>query len=123
MMDFLKENKMLAGILIGAVLLVGGYFAFFSGGGSSTLLSSSSGTTGTLQVSKELLAIIGDLKGITLDIELFEDDAFTSLVDFHVDIPLQPVGRDNPFEQLNGGTRPTSAAGTGIPGSVPTTGR
>lgn len=125
MLDFLKENKMLAGILIGAVLLVGGYFAFFSGGGSSALLSASSGTAATSQISKELLATIGNLKAITLDTKLFEDEAFISLVDFHVDIPLQPVGRDNPFGQLNGGSRPTSAAGAGIPGTgmVPTTGR
>lgn len=118
MMDFLKENKILAGILVGAVLLVGGYFAFFSGGGSSALLSSSSGTAPNSQVSKELLATIGNLKGITLDTKLFEDEAFTSLVDFHVDIPLQPVGRDNPFQQLNNGSRPTSATGAGIPGAA-----
>lgn len=125
MMDFLKENKMLAGILIAAVLLVGGYFAFFSGAGSSALLSSSSGTAATSQVSKELLVTIGNLKGISLDNKLFVDEAFTSLVDFHVDIPLQPVGRDNPFQPLDGGVRPTSATGTGIPGTVmvPTTRR
>ncbi len=113
MIDFLKENKMLAGILIGGVVLVGGYFAFFSGGGSSTLLTASSGTQ-TSQVSKELLATIGDLKSITLDTSIFTDTAFLSLVDFHVDIPLQPVGRSNPFSPLIGGVR--TSGPVGIPG-------
>jgi hypothetical protein len=114
MMDFLRENKMLALILIAAVLFVGGYFAFFSGSGSSALLSSSSGTSPTSQVSTELLATISDLKGITLNNKLFTDDAFVSLVDFHVDIPLQPVGRSNPFAPLIGGVR--ADAQVGIPG-------
>lgn len=114
MIDFLKENKMLAGILIGGVLLVGGYFAFFSGGGSSALLTPTSGTTPSSQVSKELLATIANLKSITLDTQLFTDEAFISLVDFHVEIPLQPVGRDNPFKPLQGGVR--SAGSAGIPG-------
>ena len=115
MMDFIKENKTLAIILLVAVLLTGGYFAFFSGGGSSALLTSSGATTSTSQVSRELLATIGDLRGINLDTKIFTDDAYTSLVDFHVDIPLQPVGRQNPFQPLQGGNRPTGAA-TGIPG-------
>ena len=116
MMDFLKENKMLAGILIGAVLLVGGYFAFFSGSGSAALLTSTSTATPTSQVSKELLATIGDLKAITLDNSIFSDAAYTSLVDFHIDIPLQPFGRTNPFAPLVGGARTTGAA-AGIPGT------
>ena len=118
MTDFLKENKILAGILVVAVLLAGGYFAFFSGSGSSALLTSSTGTTQTSRVSKELLATIGNLKNINLEVDskLFTDPAFLSLVDFHVDIPLQPVGRDNPFAPLIGGVRPTTGVSVGIPG-------
>lgn len=114
MMDLLKENKMLAGIVIGAIVLVGAYFAFFSGSGSSTLLSSNSGSSETSKISQELLVTIGDLKAINLDTKIFSDPAYQSLVDFHVDIPLQPIGRDNPFAPLVGGTR--SDAPSGIPG-------
>lgn len=115
MMDFLKENKMLAGVLVVTVLFVGGYFGFFSGSGSSALLTTTSADTEASKVSTELLATIGDLKGITLDTKLFSDPAYTSLVDFHVDIPLQPLGRNNPFSPLSGGTRSTGTD-TGIPG-------
>ncbi len=109
-MDFLKENKVLAGIIgaiLAATLL---YFAFFSGSGSSTLLVSTA-QVGNSQVSKELLSTLGDLKSIKLDNTIFNDAAYMSLVDFHVDIPLQPIGRGNPFEELpssiNGGTAGT----------------
>jgi hypothetical protein len=102
MLDYLKENKGLAAIVIIAVLGVGGYFAYKSS--SSDALLTSAGPTATSQVSRELLLTIGDLKTITL---VFSDQAFRSLVDFRVEIPLQPVGRDNPFAPLTPqGTRP-----------------
>jgi hypothetical protein len=99
MLDYLKENKGLAAIVILVVLGVGGYFAYRSSS-SDALLSSSSTATETSQVSRELLLTISDLKTITLDNSIFTDEAFVSLVDFRVDIPLQPVGRDNPFAPL-----------------------
>lgn len=104
MLDYLKENKGLAAIVIIVVLGVAGYFAYRSSD-NTALLSSTGMATPTSQISRELLLTIGDLKTITLDNSIFADAAFMSLVDFRVDIPLQPVGRDNPFAPLSGGTR------------------
>lgn len=100
MLDYLKENKGLAGILIVVVVGVGGYFAYKSGG-SGELLSSTATSTPTSKVSRELLLTLSDLKSITLDSSIFQDAAFMSLVDFRVDIPLMPVGRENPFAPLS----------------------
>lgn len=99
MLDYLKENKSLAAVVIIVVLGVGGYFAYRSSS-NEALLSSTGTATETSQVSRELLLTISDLKTITLDNSIFTDEAFVSLVDFRVDIPLQPVGRDNPFAPL-----------------------
>lgn len=101
MLDYFKENKGLATIVIVSVLGVGGYFAYRSGSATDALLTASGATsTPTSRVSRELLLTLGDLRSITLDNSLFTDAAFTSLVDFRVDIPLQPVGRTNPFAPL-----------------------
>ena len=105
MFDYLKENKALAAVVIVVVLGVGGYFAYKSGG-SDELLTSTATSTPTSKVSRELLLTLSDLRSLTLDNSIFSDAAFMSLVDFRVDIPLQPVGRDNPFAPLSsGGTR------------------
>lgn len=106
MLDYFKENKGLAAIVIVAVLGVGGYFAYRSSDTGALLTASGATSTPTSKVSRELLLTLGDLRSITLDNSLFTDAAFTSLVDFRVDIPLQPVGRTNPFAPLSAqGTR------------------
>jgi hypothetical protein len=115
MMDFIKENKMFAGIIIAVIVLVGGYFAYTSGSSSDTLLTSTADTP-TAQVSKELLATLGNLRSLSLDTSIFTDAAFVSLVDFGTAIPLEPVGRENPFAPLSGlGTRASSSGTNGIP--------
>ncbi len=111
MLDYVKENKGLAAIVIIVVLGVGGYFAYNSGSSTQPLSSTSSTSTPTSKVSRELLLTLSDLRSITLDNSIFSDAAFTSLVDFRVDIPLQPVGRQNPFERLSPqGTRTPAPA-------------
>ncbi len=107
MMDFLKENKGLSLVIGAAVLGTFAYFIFFAGDDSAQLLTETTATS-TSQVSRELLETLADLRSIKLDNSIFDDQAFLSLVDFRVDIPLQPVGRDNPFAPLRGGTRAVS---------------
>lgn len=99
MIDFLKENKLMAGIVALALAGSVAYFGFFAKSDSGALLSSQA-TPETTAVSRELLSTLSDLKRLKLDNSLFTDPAFLSLVDFRVDIPLQPVGRDNPFAPL-----------------------
>ncbi len=103
MREFINKNK----VPIGGVLLVGAalwaYFTFFSGG-SEELLST---TEATSPVSQELLVTLSNLRTIHLDESIFEDTVFVSLSDFGVTIPLQAIGRRNPFAPLESATQPT----------------
>ena len=118
MLDFLKENKTLAGIIVAVVVVVGGYFAYNTGG-SDELLTTTTAATPTSQVSKELLSILANLKSISLDTSIFTDEVFISLSDFGTTIPLAPVGRENPFEPLSGGVRAGASTGSAPLPSVP----
>jgi hypothetical protein len=104
MLDYLKENKLLAGISILVILGVGGYFAY-NAGGDPALLTSTETASATSEVSRELLSTLSDLRTISLDESVFSDPAFVSLVDFRVAIPLEPIGRENPFAPLIDGIR------------------
>jgi len=95
MMQFLKENKMLT--LGGVVVLVGAlvYFMFFSDSVDNPGVTAG---TETAAVSRDLVITLSNLNTIKLDASIFTDPVFTSLSDFGVQIPLQNVGRRNPFE-------------------------
>lgn len=97
MTDTLKNLLVLAGFI--AVLGVG-YFMF----------TQNSTTTGSLfdreKVSPVLLEKTqvfierrAELEARTLDVSLFQDPAFTSLRSYTTEIPEQPVGRSNIFDE------------------------
>lgn len=61
-------------------------------------------TSETVEVSEDvtvrtnqILADIQRIDSYKLDTSIFEDTRFTSLKNFHIDIPDVPAGRDNPF--------------------------
>lgn len=82
-------------LVIAAVIA---YVMFFSG--SSDELLTTTAEDPTSQVSRDLLVTLSSLNVIRLDETLFKDPVFISLSDFGVIIPLQPVGRRNPFAPL-----------------------
>ena len=100
MTEFIKNNK----VPIGGVLFLGiaiwAYFTFFSSE-SGELLST---TEVTSPVSQELLVTLSNLRTIRLDETIFEDVVFISLSDFGVTIPLQTIGRRNPFAPIGSST-------------------
>jgi hypothetical protein len=51
----------------------------------------------TSRISRDLIVTLSNLNTIRLDDSIFTDPVFLSLSDFGVQIPLQPVGRRNPF--------------------------
>jgi len=110
MIDFIKQNKVFVGIIFAVVVLVGGYFIYGAGGTPSEGSAlTSTGVSETSKVSRELLATLSNLKSISLDSSIFTDSVFLSLTDFGTVIPVQPVGRDNPFARLSpSGVRATS---------------
>lgn len=101
MMEFITQNKLLtAGVAIAIAALL--YWAFFMQNGSTPALTTTD--VGVTAPAQELLATLAALNTIQLDAHstLFQDPAFVSLTDFGVVIPLQPVGRRNPFAPLSG---------------------
>ena len=94
-MTFLLDNKTtLMAALLGA-LLIGGYYVFW-GGSSEPSLVQTQVESASLE-GQQLLAILGDLHALTLDDAIFKDPVFVSLNDYGVVIPVQPLGRSNPF--------------------------
>lgn len=76
-------------MLLGALV----YFMFFAGPGEAPALVQST----TNNVSRDLVVTLSNLSTIRLDDSIFTDPVFLSLSDFGVQIPLQNVGRRNPF--------------------------
>ena len=89
-MDFLKKNKLGAGLIVAGVL--GFYLYCISGGGGSPDVVESQPVVGA-----DLLATLESVPGIKLDSRVFDNPSFKSLSDFGVKIPPQESGRRNPF--------------------------
>ena len=96
-MQFIKENKLLT--LGGVVVILAAfvYFMFFSGPSEKVTVVTQNETS---NVSRELIITLSNLNTIRLDDSIFKDPVFLSLSDFGVQIPLQNVGRRNPFAPL-----------------------
>lgn len=97
-------TKLVGGIVLLAVLGIGAYF--FLGIGQpaepNTLQTASStpGSTagGEEQINtEEILVQLNRLRGININTDMFNSEAFLSLKDFSVTITDQPIGRENPF--------------------------
>lgn len=108
-MQFLLKNKILLAVI--AVVVLGGALYFNLSGDNGALLQSTQSGDISSPVSRELLVTLSDLKNVTLSQSVFEDPSFKSLVDFGIEIPLQPVGRRNPFAPL-GTQAPTRTQAT-----------
>jgi hypothetical protein len=105
-MDLLKNSKILAALVLVAVLALG-YFAY------SSLTSPAPATvTQTSPVSQNLLLALSNLHTIRLNGSIFSDPAFQSLSDFGVVIPPEPAGRRNPFQPIGGSVGTTGTTGT-----------
>lgn len=51
--------------------------------------------------SADFVRRLDELKQIKINTDLFADPRFTSLQDFSTEVPVLPVGRENPFENEN----------------------
>jgi hypothetical protein len=92
-------------IIIVVVLAIafGVYSYFFVGKEEAVLTSENTGAAAP--ADQDLIALLLDLKSISLDEQIFSDPAFQSLSDFSQDLVAEPVGRDNPFAPLGAGAQ------------------
>ena len=95
----MKKIGQYSTLIIGIVVVVVGCLAFYLFSGSSTPDITSVNPVGGSSGS-QLLDLLNQSKSITLDLSIFSDPVFQSLVDSNQPIPPQPVGRSNPFLPL-----------------------
>jgi len=110
-MDFVKKN--LKNILLFGGVLAVVYFGYSYLSSSSaptpstTLVASGPGVTSAGGTGADLLALLLDLRSLKLDGGVFGDPVFQSLKNFGVPIPVESIGRPNPFAPLPGSAVPT----------------
>lgn len=95
MMALLKKNIGVVLAILVAVFALVIYLNYFSGSSSVELLTSTGDETGS--ASTDLLATLSNLHSIKLNNSIFSDPVFLSLTSFGVELPLESVGRRNPF--------------------------
>lgn len=85
-------------IIIVAVIAAGfvAYTFFFTGESEPVFSTATTNPTETA-VEQELLSLLLELRNITLDTRLLDDERFQSLRDFNQELIPQPTGRQNPF--------------------------
>ncbi len=73
------------------------------------------------EVEGQILTQIMEISSIKMDTSFFQSPVFKSLTDFSQEIPLQEVGRLDPFAPVDTGKRATSTAqgGTVAPSKMP----
>lgn len=91
------KNTLVTIAIIAAGFVV--YTFFFTGEEEAVLSTAVQNPTQTV-VEQELISLLLELRGITLDTRLFDDPRFQSLRDFSQELISEPTGRQNPFAPL-----------------------
>ncbi len=104
-MEFLKSHK---NIFIGIGLVVVLFIAYsFVKPDAKTAqespIVSVQAAVSAPSASRDIIALIVDLKAIKIKRDFFSDPAFRSLLDFSTPIPDEPRGRVNPFAPVSAG--------------------
>lgn len=100
MQKLFKKYKKIIYILVAVVLLFALYNFFFAGDDDGALLVSEVPGGGNIDVGREILASLLEIRSFKLDEGIFEDKGFKLLFDFSQEIESQPVGRPNPFSPI-----------------------
>ena len=98
-MDFFKQHKVLAILIVFAVLGAGWYF--LSGPSAPAPTLTTTAVNGSSAADSNLVSILLTLRAVKLDATIFSDPAFISLKDFSTQIVPEPVGRPDPFAPLS----------------------
>lgn len=101
-MQFIKQHKLLVGILV--IVVAGGvWYGMTSDNTPESLITTEivdGGSPSEDSADRELVESLLTLRAITLSGTIFTDPAFVSLKDFGTMIIAEPVGRENPFAPL-----------------------
>jgi len=99
MMNYIKrfQNVIIIGLVVVAAFIA--YSIFFKPDTSNPLSAEVTSSSQTA-VEQELIGLLLELRSITLNTAIFNDERFRALQDFSQQIVAEPIGRDNPFAPL-----------------------
>ena len=104
-MSFIKQNLRSILIFAGVIFVVYfGYSYLFPADQGTPIAPAGLATAPPGQ--GDLLPLLLNLRSLKLDPAVFSDPSFRSLVNFGIEIPVEPIGRTNPFAPLSGGSLP-----------------
>lgn len=107
----LFKNKIVILVLVGVVLAGVVWYSFMRDTGAAPLLKTEDLTQAN-GVDSDVVAILLQLRAVSLAGTIFTDPVFRSLQDFGSEIVPEPVGRQNPFA-------PLGVVGTSTPPTQP----
>jgi hypothetical protein len=93
-MNFIKNNKGIAIALLIFIVAIGVYKLF------STNVALTESSLVSQSIGADIIELNSRIERVNLDPALFSSAVYKSLVDFSASIPLQPVGRTNPFDLM-----------------------
>ena len=94
------QTKIIAGVVIGGVLLLGGYLAFFNSNSAPSVMTTDAAPASAAEIT--FLDLATKAEPITFDTTVLYDPRFTSLIDTRTAIVPVPVGRRDPFAPVAG---------------------
>ncbi|MDB5259371.1 MAG: hypothetical protein JWO73_579 [Candidatus Taylorbacteria bacterium] len=111
-----ESSSNAAHAIIAIVILLGGGYYLYSTKGASAATSANSnlettvaggGDADSAAIGADVLALLGQINSLKIDSNFFVgssslSSAYQSLVDFSQPIPIENVGRPNPFTQVSG---------------------
>lgn len=97
------KNVIIGGILLVAMLVA--YNIFYLGpkkeAEDAGAIRSENQNLTSSQIGREIVTTLNRLKTLNIDPDFFLEERFGRLVDFSVEIKEQPVGKNNPFSQVD----------------------
>ena len=111
MLEIIKQNKIILIVLI-VIIVAFGWFGLADRQPTNSLLTNESRGDASV-AEQEILRLLLDMRSIRLDSSIFENPAFASLRDFGREIIPEPVGRTNPFADVEDFSDPQDDEETG----------
>jgi hypothetical protein len=83
-----------------ALVIAALYFFLFRSSEPQMIIDEFGNPVEAQVVGQDLIDLLAELEGVTLDQSLFSREAFVNLTDFAQNLPNEPRGRANPFSSL-----------------------
>ncbi len=109
-MEQILKNKVVI-IVLSTILAVTVWYMLRDAAPENQLVTENF-AVGKVQVERDIVATLLQLRSVSLDGTVFSNPAFRSLQDFGSQIVTEPVGRQNPFSPISAESANTPVATT-----------